>query len=71
LPQREQLASGELSGERAGHFWRVGVLPFAAGGIDPDLPSPWMPQTVVVTVRSPTGANFQVATVRLQPRAKE
>jgi len=68
LPQRDQLASGD--GERAGHFWRVSVLPFA-GGIDPDLPSPWMPQTVVVAVRSPTGANFQVATVRLQPRAKE
>lgn len=70
LPKREQLV-GNFSGELAGHRWRVDVLPFTAGGIDPELPSPWAPQTVVVTVRSPTGTAVQVATVRLYRRAKE
>ncbi len=71
LPKRDQIALGDFSGVLAGHPWRVDVLPFSMGGIDPDLPSPWVPQTVVVTVRSPTGAAFQLATVRLRRRAKE
>ena len=71
LPKRDQIALGDFSGVLAGHPWRVDVLPFSAGGIDPELPSPWVPQTVVVTVRSPTGAAFQLATVRLHRRAKE
>ena len=71
LPRRNQLGVGDFSGVLAGHTWRVDVLPFSAGGIDPELPSPWAPQSVVVTVRSPTGASFQLATVRLRRRAKE
>lgn len=71
LPKRDQIVPGDFSGVLAGHPWRVDVLPFSAGGIDPELPSPWVPQTVVVTVRSPTGAAFQLATVRLRRRAKE
>lgn len=71
LPRREQIVPGDFSGVLAGHRWRVDVLPFSAGGINPGLPSPWVPQTVLVTVRSPTGAAFQLATVRLHRRAKE
>ena len=71
LPKREQLSIGDFSGELASHSYRVNVLPFAAGGIDPELPSPWVPQTIVTTVRSPAGAQFQLATVRLVRRAKE
>ena len=48
LPDREQLVSGNLSGEFADHRWRVDVLPFMADFIDPRRPAPWMPQTVVV-----------------------
>ncbi|HEY6025238.1 MAG TPA: prepilin-type N-terminal cleavage/methylation domain-containing protein [Pseudolabrys sp.] len=71
LPARDQLAGGDFSGSLAGHSWRVDVLQFAVDGVDPALPSPWMPQTVVTTVRSPTGAIFQIATVRLHRRPKE
>ena len=71
LPKRDQLTIGNLSGALAGHDWRVDVLPFVGGGIDPELPSPWAPQTVVVTIRSPSGATLQLATVRLHRRAKE
>jgi len=71
LPKREQLAAGGFAGELAGHAYRVSVSPFAAPGIDPESSSPWMPQTVVMTVRSPTGAEFQLGTVRLRRRASE
>jgi general secretion pathway protein I len=71
LPKHDQLAIGDFSGELAGHSWRVNVLPFAAGGIDPELPSPWLPRTIAITVRSPTGAAFQLTTVRLHRRTKE
>lgn len=71
LPGRGQLGVADFSGVLASHPWRVDFLPFSAGGIDPELPSPWAPQTVLVTVRSPAGATFQLATVRLRRRAKE
>jgi general secretion pathway protein I len=71
LPKRDQLAIGDFSGELAEHSWRVNVLPFAAGGIDPELPSPWVPRTIAITVRSPTGAAFQLTTVRLHRRTEE
>ena len=71
LPKREQLAAGDFAGELAGHSYRVNLLPFAVSGIDPVSSSPWTPRTVVTTVRSATGAEFQLATVRLVRRAGE
>ena len=68
LPSRDQLAEGSMSGEMAGHRWRIDVLPFRASFVDPRLPSPWAPQTVVITVRSPDGPLLQINTVRLQRR---
>jgi hypothetical protein len=52
----------------AGHRWRIDVRPFTANFVDPRLPSPWVPQTVVVTVRAPDGPVLQINTVRLQRR---
>ena len=65
LPGSGKLV-GDISGELAGHRWRVDVLPFAADDVNPELPSPWVPQTVVITVRSPNGGTFQVTTIRLR-----
>jgi len=67
LPKREELAVGNFSGELAGHRWRVDVLPFA--GVLPAVASPWVPHTVVVTVRGPSGGALQINTVRLLRRA--
>jgi general secretion pathway protein I len=64
LPDREQLVSGNWLGEFAGHRWQVDVLPFEADFID-SSPRPWMPQTVVVKVQSPTGRVLRINTVRL------
>ena len=65
LPDRNDLAIGNFSGEAAGHRWRVDVLPFQADFITTE-PSPWIPQTVVVRVQSPNGPILQVNTVRLR-----
>jgi general secretion pathway protein I len=69
LPKRDELAVGEFSGELAGHRWRVDVMPYADGGVDPALPVAWVPQAVVITVRSPSGAVLQLNTVRLRKRS--
>jgi general secretion pathway protein I len=65
LPQRDQLTPGNLTGELAGNRWRVDILPFAASAIDGGSPSRWTPQTIVITVRSPSGATLRLNTVRL------
>jgi len=67
LPERDQLVTGDFSGESAGHRWRVDVLPFYADFVDPRQAA-WMPQTVVVRVQSPSGKMLQVNTVRLRRR---
>jgi general secretion pathway protein I len=68
LPGRDELKAGTLTGEMAGYRWRLDVLPFTASFVDPRLPSPWMPQTVVITVQAPGGPVLQINTVRLQRR---
>jgi general secretion pathway protein I len=71
LPARDALPAGTSTGEMAGHHWRLDVLPFRASFVDPRLPSPWVPQTVVITVRAPDGPTLQINTVRLQRRAEQ
>jgi general secretion pathway protein I len=65
MPDRDQLAIGNFSGDAAGHRWRVDVLPFLADFISAE-PAPWIPQTVVMRVQSPDGPILQVNTVRLR-----
>jgi general secretion pathway protein I len=64
LPDRNDLAPGNFSGETAGHRWRVDVLPFTADFIDGQ--GNWLPQTIVVRVQSPSGPILQLNTVRLR-----
>ena len=71
LPDRDHLPADGISGEMAGHRWRIDVLPFRASFVDPRLPSPFMPQTVVITVRAPDGPVLQIHTVRLTRRAAQ
>jgi general secretion pathway protein I len=66
LPDREQLALSNSSGEIAGHRWRVDLLPFAADFVDPRRATPWVPQAVVLRVQSPGGQVLRLDTVRLR-----
>jgi general secretion pathway protein I len=66
LPDREELAVSNLSGEIARHDWRLDVLPFVADFVDPRRATPWVPQAVVLRVQSPTGQVLRLDTVRLR-----
>lgn len=68
LPDRDQLAVGALSGTIADDAWRVDVLPLAEPSLGQKSPEQWVPQNVVVTVKSPNGAAMQISTIRLQRR---
>jgi general secretion pathway protein I len=68
LPREAQGGLDGLSGEILGHRWRIGIAPFVGSGIYQIPDSPWIPQTVVVRVRSPSGAVSGFETVRLQRR---
>jgi len=68
LPDRDALKPGNFSGELAAHNWRVDVMPFNFSNIDPRLPTPWVPQTVVIRIQSPSGPILQFNTVRLHRR---
>jgi general secretion pathway protein I len=65
LPDRQQLALGNSSGQLADHRWRLDVQPFTANFIDTRRPGPWTPQNVLITVQSPSGQTAQFNTVRL------
>lgn len=69
LPDRDQLAVGNLSGALAGYRWRIDVSPFTAPDIDPQQATRWVPQAVVVSARAPDGAMMQIHTLRLHRRS--
>jgi general secretion pathway protein I len=69
LPKDLQAVQDGLSGEILGHRWSIALAPFVGSGIYQNPQSPWIPQTVVVRVRSPSGAVYGFETVRLQRRA--
>jgi general secretion pathway protein I len=69
LPKDLPASLDGLSGEILGHRWSIALAPFVGNGIYNPADSQWIPQTVVVRVRSPSGAIAGFETVRLQRRA--
>lgn len=65
LPRTSDVALDGLNGDILGFRWRISVAPFVGSGIYRPPDSPWIPQTVVVRVRSPSGAIHSFETVRL------
>jgi general secretion pathway protein I len=68
LPPRGQLVSGRLTGQIGGHRWRIDVAPLTTGLVED---SPWIPQSVVMRVQSPSGAVLDVNTVRLRRKTQQ
>ena len=64
LPGRDTLATGTMSGERDGQFWRVDVRPFP-GQLEAQAKSLWVPLTTAITVQTPEGTSLTVTSVRL------
>ena len=69
LMQRDMLSADKLDGEIDGQRWHIDVTPFATGSDDRD--TGWIPQSIVIRVRSRSGARIELSTVRLLRRAKE
>ncbi len=68
LPDRAALAPGSLSGETAGHQWLIEVQPFPDDIGEAAKTNPWTPQSVALTVQSPSGSTLRIDTIRLQQR---
>jgi general secretion pathway protein I len=66
LPQNAPASLDGLTGEILGHRWRITLAPFVGSSIYHPPDSQWIPLTVVVRVRSPSGAVTGFETVRLQ-----
>jgi len=49
----------------------VDVLPFQANFVDPQVPAPWLPQALWITVQSPAGQILRINTVRLAKNASK
>jgi len=69
LPDRGALEPGVLSGTIAGNRWRVDVLPFAADAARDAPQQRWVPETIIITVRSPSGSTLRINTIRLRGTA--
>jgi general secretion pathway protein I len=69
LPERRDLDPGTTTGVSAGFNWRLDITPFVATFVDPQAPTPWQPEAIVITVRSPSGQMLQINTIRLRRRA--
>lgn len=72
IPARKELAPGTKGGQLRNYRWQVDVSP-VGGDWDPPGNSKvgWIPELVKIHVRSPTGAQLDLATVRLMPRQQQ
>ncbi len=70
LPNRRELALGNLAGVYGDHNWRVDVVPFIERAADPSRSRRWVPQEIVIQVRSPSGSSIKINTVRLVRRGE-
>jgi general secretion pathway protein I len=69
IPQRNQLAPGQLTGQIRDYRWQIDISPVGGDWQPPDDSKvAWQPELVKVHVRSPGGAQVDLSTIRLGPR---
>ena len=72
IPPRKNLAPGTKAGELLNYRWQVEVSPVGGDWEPPnDSKVGWIPELVKVHVRSPSGAQLDLSTIRLMPRPKQ
>jgi general secretion pathway protein I len=69
LPDRNELADGELSGAVDQGQWRIETGEFVTGLVASS--TAWEPQRIALRVRSQSGATLKIETVRLRRRASQ
>ena len=67
LPKRDALPFGRLTGSLDAHEWRIDSAPVATTATA--AASSWTPQSIVLLVRSPSGAMIEIDTIRLRKQA--
>jgi general secretion pathway protein I len=68
IPSRLELGPGALSGQIDDHKWTIDVGPLGEGWDVPGADFAWIPALVRIRVRSPSGAESDLRTVRLMRR---
>lgn len=68
IPPRPELGPGALSGQIDDYKWTIDVGPLGEGWDVPGADFAWIPALVRIRVRSPSGAESDLRTVRLMRR---
>jgi general secretion pathway protein I len=72
IPERKDLAAGSKAGQLRNYRWQVDVSPVGGDWEPPsDSKVGWTPELVKIHVRSPTGAQVDLSTIRLMPRPRQ
>jgi general secretion pathway protein I len=71
IPPRAALGPGELSGQVDGYRWTIDVGPLGEGWDVAGSDVAWIPALVRIRVKSPSGAESDLRTVRLMRRPSQ
>jgi general secretion pathway protein I len=71
LSARTDLAPGSLSGETAGHKWRVDMRWDLEDLVISKTPTAWAPLKIAVQIQDSAGKILRVDTIRLSKRARQ
>ncbi|QDW41225.1 type II secretion system protein [Bradyrhizobium sp. KBS0727] len=71
IPPRAELAPGASSGDLNGYRWHLDIAPLGKDWVVQDANIAWTPQLVKIHVQSPSGAAFDLQTVRLMRRPRQ
>jgi general secretion pathway protein I len=71
IPPRAEIADGVSSGDLNGYRWKIDIGPLGEEWTVRDSDVAWSPQLVKIQVQSPTGAAFNLNTVRLMRRPRQ
>ena len=71
IPPRQELAPGTLSGQLRDYRWQVDIGPVGSDWVVEGADVAWIPELVKIRVRSPSGATFDLETVRLMHRPSQ
>jgi general secretion pathway protein I len=69
IPQRKEIAPGRLTGQIRDYRWQIDISPVGGDWQPPDDSKvAWQPELVKIHVRSPSGAQVDLSTIRLMQR---
>jgi general secretion pathway protein I len=71
IPQRANLAPGELAGRLNDHHWQIDIGQLGGGWIVPEADGAWIPELINIRVQSPTGGTYSLQTIRLMHRPSQ